>query len=280
MKNRPCGRGLGAWLTLALSVICAVLTAQDAWAGGSAKLKSSEVSEISGAWHLYVKIELPKAPSIPHVPMRFVFTKTMVYERALIDGHSDPVMNRQSVSNQTPSTESLDVDFADAQGKIYKGTNFDFDLTRTRGYEAGEYKLQIRTADGVDVGGSMNVVLKGDNPVVDRRSITFDASKKPIQKVDNGVDAGAKKGPDESEFAAPTSGDVTPAGSAAPFIPADAYNATPEEQGKDHPKGCGCSTPGSRTEDGLALLFSFGMIGLVAVRRRSSGRASGLRAPR
>ncbi|HEX7666907.1 MAG TPA: MYXO-CTERM sorting domain-containing protein [Polyangiaceae bacterium] len=247
-----------------------VFAASDVLAAGTIKLKSSEVTEVSGAWHLYVKIELSKAPSIPHVPMRFVFTKTMVYERALIDGHSDPVVNRTALSNQTPSTESLDVDFANAQGKIFKGTNFDFDLTRTRGYEAGEYKLQIRTADGVDVGSSVNVVLKGDNPVVDRRSLTFDASKKPIQKVDNGVDAGPKNGPDESQFAAPTSGDVVPAGSAAPFIPQDAYNATPEEQGKDHPKGCGCSLPGTRTEDGLALFASLGFVGLVFARRRRS----------
>ena len=268
MKGTMSRRAAASLLALFLSVICAVLVARDASAAGSVKVKSTEVSEISGAWHLYVKIELPKAPSIPHVPMRFVFTKTMVYERALIDGHSDPVLNRQSVSNQTPSTESLDVDFADAQGKIYKGTNFDFDLTRTRGYEAGEYKMQVRTADGVDVGGSTTIILKGDNPVVDRRSITFDAKKKPIQKVDNGVDAGAKGGPDDSSFAEPTTGDVTPAGSAAPFIPQSAYTPTDEEQGKDHPKGCGCSLPGRSTESGIALVFSLGMIALVFARRR------------
>lgn len=269
MKGTMNRRAAGSLLALFLSVICAVLVARDASAAGSVKVKSTEVSEISGAWHLYVKIELPKAPSIPHVPMRFVFTKTMVYERALIDGHSDPVMNRQSLSNQTPSTESLDVDFADAQGKIYKGTNFDFDLTRTRGYEAGEYKLQVRTADGVDIGGSTTVILKGDNPVVDRRSITFDAKNK-VQKVDNGVDAGKKSGPDDSSFAEPTTGDVTPSGSAAPFIPQSAYTPTDEEQGKDHPKGCGCSLPGTPTQSGIALLFSLGMIGLVFARRRAS----------
>ncbi|MEO8878118.1 MAG: MYXO-CTERM sorting domain-containing protein, partial [Polyangiaceae bacterium] len=104
-----------------------------------------------------------------------------------------------------------------------------------------------------------------------RRSITFDAKKKPIQKVDDGSDAGKKAGPDESEFAAPTNGDVAPAGSTGSFIPADAYNATPEEQGKDHPKGCGCSLPGTSSgmeENGIALFFSLGMIGLVLSRRR------------
>lgn len=274
MQTRPRGRDLRALATAFFAVILTLFATSNAWAAGTIKLKSNEVSEVSGAWHLYVKIELPKAPSIPHVPMHFVFTKTMVFERALIDGHSEPVMNRTALSNQAPSTESLDVDFANAQGKIYKGTNFDFDLTRTRGYEAGEYKLQIRTADGVDVGSAVTVTLKGDNPVVDRRSITFEAGKKPIQKVDNGVDAGAKNGPDESQFAAPTSGDVTPAGSAAPFIPQDAFNETPEEQGKDHPKGCGCSLPGTRTEGGLAFFASLGFVGLVLARRRCARRSA------
>jgi MYXO-CTERM domain-containing protein len=268
MSDKPRGRGLGALITLLLLILSVIFVAADALAGGSVRVKSTEVSEISGAWHLYVKIELPRAPSIPHVPMRFVFTKTMVYERALIDGHTDPVVNHTSVTNQTPSTESLDVDFANGQGNIFKGTNFDFDLTRTRGYEAGEYKMQIRTADGTDVGGSTTIILKGDNPVVDRRSISFDASKKPIQKVDNGVDAGTKGGPDESQFAAPTNGDVAPAGSTNAFIPQSAYTPTDEEQGKDHPKGCGCTLVGNKTESGIALFLSLGMIGLVFARRR------------
>lgn len=267
MSDKPRGR-LGAFAALFLLILSMVFVVSDAFAAGSVKVKSTEVSEISGAWHLYVKIELPRAPSIPHVPMRFVFTKTMVYERALVDGHSDPVVNRTSVSNQTPSTESLDVDFANGQGNIFKGTNFDFDLTRTRGYEAGEYKLQVMTADGTNIGGSTTIILKGDNPVVDRRSITFDAKKKPIQKVDDGQDAGMKGGPDESQFAAPTNGDVAPAGSTGAFIPQSAFTPTDEEQGKDHPKGCGCELVGNTSQSGIALFLSLGMIGLVFARRR------------
>jgi hypothetical protein len=268
MSDMARSRGRRAFATLVLLVISLVFVAADALAAGNVKVKSTEVGEISGAWHLYVKIELPRAPSIPHVPMRFVFTKTMVYERALVDGHSDPVLNRAAVTNQTPSTESLDVDFANGQGNIFKGTNFDFDLTRTRGYEAGEYKLQVMTSDGTNIGSSTTIILKGDNPVVDRRSITFDAKKKPIQKVDDGTDAGTKGGPDESQFAAPTNGDVAPAGSTGSFIPQSAYTPTDEEQGKDHPKGCGCTVVGSNTENGIAVFLSLGMLGLVLARRR------------
>ena len=102
-----------------------------------------------------------------HQTMKFLFTKTMVYERSLIDGKSEPVVNRTPLVNQTPSVESLEVDFADASGKIFKGTHFDFGLTRTRGYEAGEYKVEVRTSDGTTIGSTANLTLKGDNPVVE-----------------------------------------------------------------------------------------------------------------
>jgi len=200
--------------------------------------------------------------------MRFVFTKTVVYERSLTDTSKDPVVNRQALSGQQPTAESLDVDFANPQGKIFKGTNFDFGLTRARGYEAGEYTVQIRTADGADIGGPMRIVLKGDNPVVDRRSITFEAKKKGITKVGEGDDAGAPKKTDD----APTtnySGEVAPSGSAAPFVPKSAYDATEEEKIKENPKGCGCSVPGlSSTSGGLAFLSSLALLVGVSRRRR------------
>ncbi|HWL88342.1 MAG TPA: MYXO-CTERM sorting domain-containing protein [Polyangiaceae bacterium] len=257
----------------ALFVCLVLLLAHDAAAAGSAKLKTPEVQEVSGAWHLFVTIDLPKPPPIAHVPMRFVFTKTAVYERSLTDASKDPVLNRQALSNQQPTAESLDVDFANPQGKIFKGTNFDFGLTRVRGYEAGEYMLQIRTADGIDIGGAMRLVLKGDNPVVDRRSITFEAKKSGITKV--GDDAGAVAKNTDDTPATNYSGDVAPSGSAAPFVPQSAYQPTDEEKIKDNPKGCGCSVPGlSPSSGGLSLLLSLGAIaGLSSRRRRRKSKA-------
>jgi hypothetical protein len=218
--------------------------------------------------------------------MRFVFQKMAVYERAQTD--NGIVTNRQSVQNAAPSTESLDVDFANAQGKIFNKTEFDFGLTRTRGYEAGEYTLQIRTADGVDIGSKMNLTLKGENPIVDRRSITFEAKKKGIEKVDDGS-GGDKNKPAKSNENADVpaagggSGEVAPSGSSAPFIPQSAYEPTEEEKIKEKPKGCGCTVPGGerRSSDpshgGSAPLSADrlwlvgGMLaafGLVAARRR------------
>jgi MYXO-CTERM domain-containing protein len=239
-------------------------------AAGSFKLKSTEATEVSGAWHIFVTIELPKAPTIAHVPVRFLFTKTATYERALVDNRSEPVTNRMAVQNSAPSIESLDVDFADGSGKIFKTTRFDFGLTRQRGYEAGEYVVQVRTADGTDIGGKANLTLKGDNPVIDRRAITFNAKDQKIKKVDDGSgDAGAQA-KNDVEQAAPQTGEVAATGTSTPFIPADAYKPTPEEQGlKDHPKGCGCAIPGmSHGPSVLVAAGSFALLGLAFGRRR------------
>ncbi|WP_394826440.1 hypothetical protein [Pendulispora albinea] len=264
---------LFALIGFLVAFVGSILTPTDASAAGSAKLKTPEVQEVSGAWHIFVTVELPKAPPIPHVPMRFVFTKTAVYERSLTDNSKDPVVNRQALQNQQPTAEALDVDFANPQGKIFKGTNFDFGLTRIRGYEAGEYSLQIRTADGVDIGGPMRLVLKGDNPVVDRRSITFEAKKKGMTKV--GDDAGAPSKPATDAPAANYTGDVTPTGTSEPFVPKSAYDPTEEEKVKENPKGCGCAVPGlsgrSTSSIPLRALALAGVLATIAgLRRRRS----------
>ena len=187
-------RNFPSWAgrALAAAAMMVVLTAVTlAHAAGSFHFKSTEVQEVSGGWHLFVDISLPKAPSLPHMPMKFLFTKTVVYERALVDNHNDPVTNPQALVNQVPTIEDQDVDFADPSGKVFNRTRFDFSLARTRGYEAGEYKVQLRTSDGVDIGSSVRLVLKGENPIVDRRSMNFSAKEtNGIKKVDNGIDGG------------------------------------------------------------------------------------------
>lgn len=242
---------------------------------GSFKLKSGEATEVSGAWHIYVTIELPKAPLTAHQSMRFLFTKTMVYERSLIDNHPEPVVNRTVLQNQTPSVESLEVDFADASGKIFKGTRFDFGLTRARGYEAGEYKVEVRTSDGVTIGNTANLILKGDNPVVDRRAMAFSAKEKSIKKVE-GYDAGANEAKNDepsgnSNRVAP--GEVTPTGTATGFVPQEGMQETEEEKIKTRPRGCGCEVLGLPTS-GAASLLTLPIFGtfLAALRRRARRR--------
>jgi hypothetical protein len=261
---------------LALALLGAILfVSHDARAGGRFTFKSTEMQEVSGAWHIYVTIELSKPPPIPHQTMRFLFTKTAVYERSLIDNHEGPVTNVTVLQNQTPSIESLDVDFSNASGKIFATTRFDFGITRDRGYEAGEYSVQVRTSDGIDVGGKANIRLKGDNPVVDRRAMNFNAKDNKIKKIE-GVDAGAKVAQnDTGENGSHDNygnGEVAATGSAQPFIPQDAYNKTPEENMQVKPKsGCGCSVIGGSgsTETALLGLPFAAAIALGALRRRS-----------
>jgi MYXO-CTERM domain-containing protein len=262
---------------LALAFLGAILfVSHDAHALGTFTLKSSETQEVSGAWHIYVTIKLPKPPPIPHQTMRFLFTKTAVYERSLIDNHDGPVTNVQVLQNQTPSIESLDVDFSNASGKIFDTTRFDFGITRDRGYEAGEYSVQVRTSDGIDVGGKANLRLKGDNPVVDRRAMNFNAKDNKIKKIE-GVDAGAKVAQNDTDTNNSNvgNGEVTATGSAQPFIPEDAYNKTPEENMQVKPKsGCGCSVIGGASETAFIAVPFAAALALGALRRRRSRRTS------
>jgi hypothetical protein len=257
-------------LFASLFAVFFLLLAGDALAAGKFVLKSKEVNEVSGAWHVYVTLELPKPPSVAHQPMKFLFTKTTAYERSLIDGHEGPVTTRQALQNQQPTVESLDVDFADPSGKIFKGTRFDFGLTRTRGYEAGEYQVEVKTSDGVQIGGKANLILKGDNEVVDRRTITIAAKEKGIKKVE-GYDAGAKVAQnDDQPSSVPQNGDVTPTGTATGFVPKEGYNETPEENIKTKPGGCGCSVPGASTPAALLYgLLPFAAFAVFMARARS-----------
>ncbi|MDB5213317.1 MAG: hypothetical protein JWO86_1244 [Myxococcaceae bacterium] len=265
---------------LAVALACLGLVtffARDASALGTFKLKSTEAQEVSGAWHIYVTIELPKPPLTAHQTMKFNFTKTMAYERALIDGHNEPVLNRQALQNQTPSIESLDVDFADPSGKIFKGTRFDFGLTRNRGYEAGEYKVEVKTSDGSTVGSTATLILKGDNPVVDRRAIAFNAKESGVKKVDGGVDGPQKLAQNDDTPANNTMGEVTPTGTAQPFIAKEGLEKTPEEEIKTRPKGCGCSLPGAVDAGGLLWLAPLAGLGAFARRLRRSARSTSRR---
>lgn len=179
------------WSAAAISAALAASTAayvHDADAGaGSFHLSRSSVMEQSKAWRLMMSIALPSAPAIAHPTFRFSFTPTLVYERSLVDGDR-VVVNKTPLRNQTALIEMMEVDFADATGKIWKNTKFDFSLTRERGYQAGEYKLSV-SGPGGSVGQSVDVVLDGENPVVDRRSMDF--SKKPAVW-DGGTESGIK----------------------------------------------------------------------------------------
>jgi len=280
LSNRVFGFAMPVFVAASAVFGTTVLTESVAEAAGSLRVKSSEVSEVSGGWHLFVTIELPKAPAIPHVPMKFLFTKQAVFERSLVDNHKEPVTNRMTVSGQQPMVESLDVDFADGTGKVFKGTRYDFTLTRVRGYEAGEYKFQLRTSDGVDIGGTTTITLRGDNPVQDRRTMNF--TKDPsVKKFDNGTGDGPKAPGGAVDYdAAIPSNDVTATGTAAPFIPKEAFDKTPEEEIRTKPGGCGCSIPGAAPVGSAALVPALGLVFALRSKKKQKGANGAVRTPR
>lgn len=226
---------------------------------GSVKMMASEVKEKEGEWLVKVRIDLPKAPGMAHVPMRFTFAKTVVYERAVLVEGKPPVLNKVQLSTSPKQIVSMDVDFADMRGKIHNATVFEFALKRASGFfEAGEYQLQVNGPDG-DIGGGQKLILLGDNPTVYRGEMSF-AQKKP----DAGAEeAGAKPAETPPPAAVPT--EVEPVGTGSALVPKDAYDRTKDEEIKERPKGCGCRVA-SRDRGPYALLL--GAVGAFLLSRR------------
>jgi MYXO-CTERM domain-containing protein len=129
----------------------------------------------------------------------------------------------------------------------------------------------VKTADGTTVGSPTNLILKGDNPVVDRRAIAFNAKEPGVKKVE-AHDAGPKAAEDNTPAANNNMGEVAPTGTAAPFIPKEGFEKTSEEEIKQRPGGCGCDVPGT-TSTG-ALLWLAPLAGVLAVLSRRLRRRS------
>src|SRR5262249_52445414 len=140
---------------------------------GSFSIKTPEVTEKNDEWHIKVRIDLPRAPPMMHAPMRFTFSKEAVDERAIMSKGAEPVHHRVVLETSQKQIVGLDVDLADASGKVFKSTYFEFDLKRKDQYfEAGEYLVGLSGPDG-DVGTNQRLTLKGDNPPVYRGAMEF-----------------------------------------------------------------------------------------------------------
>ena len=268
MRSTPKPRGTSrlAALLLALLVVSPallVLVPRLALAAGTVNLASRELVEEDGRWKLKMSIDYGGIPQLPHVPMIFAFTPTVLYERALTDkSPQKPVINRMPLSNQQGINESMDVGFADASGKIFKITKFDFVIRRDHGFEAGEYELKIkREDDGVQMGQTIHLVLKGDNPVVDRRAIVFAGDKPKSKKIDADKTEDKK---DEDKKDEPAASEEKKA------------DEGEEKKGEDVPKvppkqgGCGCKVAGDPAApvSPAAALAALGIVAVFARRRR------------
>jgi hypothetical protein len=222
------------------AILCASPSALAA--GGTVKLRNSDAQEAAGGtWRLFMTFALPKPPAMTHVPMKFVFTQLVRYERTLVDGSNEPQARRVPVpGNPPPIVELVDVGFGDARGKVFKDTRYDLIINRERGFEAGEWKLQVKDADGHEIGSPMTLVLKGDNDVVDRRSMTFTA-KEPAKKKSREE----RLAEAQAASAAAEEQEVKADGPPPPFVDPAAHGKVAEEDIKVRKSGCGCVVAGA-----------------------------------
>ncbi|MBX3125349.1 MAG: hypothetical protein KF718_01460 [Polyangiaceae bacterium] len=238
-----------------------------AWAAGRVQWTNTTVKEqagSSGSWKLDIKIFLPKAPDVAHVPVKFEFSPIAYYERAMMDGDK-LVVRRVPLVGRQDLIESVDLGFMDpGTGKIENRTRFTFKVTRAHGFEAGEYKVVIRdTRNGQPVGAPTTLKLEGENEIIDRRAMVFADKKKPPKKEEpkpdgEGGEGGEASGEPETEPEPEPEPEPTP-------------QNDPPQTIDEKPGGCGCRAAGERggsPASGAALL-----LGLAALwRRRFSAR--------
>lgn len=139
-----------------------------------------EFEDKNGYWKVELAIYLPRAPDVPHVPMKFEFQPEVEYERTILDSSGKIVDRKVPLVNQQASIESTDVEFLDSgTGKIEARTRFSFKVTRGQGYKAGEYKVTL--LDGRNdqkVGAPVNLIFEGKNTVIHREPMEFKGEKK------------------------------------------------------------------------------------------------------
>lgn len=209
------------------------LLASPSFAAGRVVWKQTKLKEADQSWKLAMEIHLDRAPDIAHLPVRFTFTAISYFERALVDGRKEPVIRQIPLEHQQPIVESVDVGFLDpGTGKMAKRTRFSFNITRDRGFEAGQYEVKVTDArSDQDMGGSARLTLDGENEVIDRRSMVFD-EKKPKKEASVAKEAA----PEEKELS-PEDDAFWAGGSKAPEEKSSPL--PPPAHMQDRP-GCGC----------------------------------------
>jgi hypothetical protein len=268
MKTLKDCLGRAAWLRALVVVMSGlfVLSSVDAaYAAGTVKWKSTTIEERTKneSWNLEMEIHLAQIPDIAHQAMKFEFTQISEYERSLVDGREDPQERTVPLSNQEALIESVTVGFMDpGSGKVQKRTRFSFKVTRAHGYKAGQWKVKIRSTEtGQQIGSEATLTFKGENPVVDRRSISFEG--KPKAKKEE------KEEPTESPSEDPSqSSDSSSDGDGEDFGPAEDEGQTPPSV--DERPGGGCHhTPWEVESPWTAWLLMAAFGGLVWSRRKS-----------
>jgi hypothetical protein len=256
---------------ISLIALLGLSVSSPAFAAGRVVWKTTTVTEHTKkeAWYLELEIYLPRAPDVGQKGMKFEFTQVAEFERSLVDGRDGPQERTIPLSNQQALIESQLVGFMDAgSGTIQSRTKFSFKVTRAHGYRAGEYKVKIKDSDtGNLIGTESKLIFKGENPVVDRRSIVFTGTEKKKDDSAAASDSGPKNMVDLNAPDEPTSGNPNPSAASEPspdVEPMDSGDAPPSV---DERPGGGCHY-GVHDQGGWALGMVLGFLAVVLLGRR------------
>jgi MYXO-CTERM domain-containing protein len=260
------------FLVFVSAFLCAfAVTMGSAFAAGSITYSKKEIQEASGQWHLMMTIIYGGKPNTPHVPMRFTFVPTAILENYLDDAHGDKPQKRKiPLVGQTPMQESVDVDFSDPRGKVFDRTRFDFNISRAHNFSAGDYSVSVHRPDGAQIGTTQTLVLLGDNPVIDRRTIAFVGTGKKEKPAATASNDAPAAGAGDKAASAPASGDQAeaPASTPAETPPEEPTDPTAPAKVPPASHGCGCRAAGTEGSSGGAALFALCLAGATAWRLR------------
>lgn len=259
MNVRRRSRVVGMLAILALAAPLFVV--QPAFAAGTVTPSKTDLEDGGGgSWKLLITIKLGQKPSTAHKPVRFIFTPLALYETFLDD--TKPGEQTRSIpqgKDVAPLVETLDVSFGDVQGNLWDTTKFDFVIKRARGFQAGEYQVELRDDDNKVIGRAFKLKLGGKNEVIDRRAMVFAANDK--KKKDKPEEKKDEPKPEEKKDDAPpppaeTKDDKKDAG------------AQPPPEVKPKQGGCGCQLPGAPEAPGSLATVSVVALALGSLGRR------------
>lgn len=254
---------LRAAALLPLTLVVLVLLGGTALARGRVQWGKTTIDERDGRWLLELKVFLPAAPHVAHVPMKFEFQPYTYYERAMVDG--DKIVERAvPLEHQQSLVETVDVGFMEpSTGNILNRTKFSFKVTRSHGFNAGEYQVTVRDIDGNRIGGTTKVTFEGENEIIDRRSMVFggDPDKKKKKKQEEAEEEGDKDAEGEAE-----AGEKAEKETEATEENDDETEAAGPPAIEQKPGGCGCRTGRATPEGGGAAALL--LLGALVGRRR------------
>ena len=259
------------------------------FAGGNFTIKTTEVTESAGEWHIKVRIDLSRAPGDDaHPDALHVLEGGGGRARHHVEGRrpgapphgarraaeADPVDGRRL---RRPERQGLQVDVLRVRpaarqrllrgGRVPRGALGPRRGRRRRAeaHAQGRQPARLPRRDG----------LHGDPKAQQKKG-------PKIEAVNSGLDGGTKvaSNDDVGGSAAPTRRRRRPVGNGGDMVPGSAYNKTSEEEAvKGHPNGCGCVAAGldgaatAGLAGGAAALLG---LGLALRRRRAVARASRL----